>query len=362
MSHDKSKAMNNEIAEFKIGNNVISPGLILAPMSGVTNSCFRRLIKRRNPGAVGLVVTEFISIEGLVRENQQSHRMMDFAEEELPISIQIFGRDIDHLVEAALMAEARGANIVDINCGCPVPKVVKKGGGCELMRQPEHLEKMLSAVAKALKVPLTLKIRAGWDDSSRNAVEIAKLAEGAGVQMLAVHGRTRTEMYRGLADWKIIRDVANSIKIPVVGSGDIVDGQSAKRAFEYGISGLMVGRAALVDPWVFSKIRTELSGGMYERPSDLETVEIIKEYLELLLVNMPPKAVLGRLKQLVSQVTRRVRGSSQARKNLCGSGNLEQFVEQLENWRMYLEVSQYNNKIDNFQIIEETTSDLINLA
>lgn len=351
--------MSPAVAKFKIGNNIISPGLILAPMSGVTNSCFRRLIKRRNPGAVGLVVTEFISVEGLVRNNLQSHRMMDFAEEERPVSVQIFGRDIDHLVEAALMAQERGANIVDINCGCPVPKVVRKGGGCELMRQPEHLEKMLIAVAKALKVPLTLKIRAGWDDNSRNAVEIGKLAEGSGVQMLAVHGRTRTEMYRGLADWKIIGEVANAIKIPVVGSGDIIDGQSASRALDFGISGLMVGRAALVDPWVFSKINTELLGGTFLRPSDLETVEIIKDYLELLVADMPPKAVLGRLKQLVSQVTRRVHGSSQARKNLCGASSLEQFTQQLENWKMHLENLQSGINLGNCYLSEEISPSLI---
>jgi len=302
--------------------------LVLAPMSGVTNPPFRRLIRKHNPGALGLVVTEFISIEGLTRNSRKSLEMMKFHEEESPISIQIFGYDINRMVDAAKIVEQAGADIVDINSGCPVPKVVRRGGGCELMRQPEHMGKMLEAVANAVKIPLTLKIRSGWDDQSRNAVEIAKMAESAGVKMLTVHGRTRVQLYRDYADYGIISKVCQSVKIPVVGSGDVVDAQSCSERFESGVSGLMIGRAALENPWVFSEI---MEGSSKER-SALDVVNIINEYLDLMRVDLPDKAIIGKLKQFSSQVTRRVKGSSEVRKELVRSQSVEEFVNILNSW------------------------------
>ena len=223
----------NQFTGFKIGNVELKTPLVLAPMSGVTNSCFRRLVLENNRDKLGLVVTEFISIEGLTRNNKQSLKMMDFRDEERPISVQIFGGEETRMLDAALMAQDRGADIVDINCGCPVPKVVKKGGGCELMRQPGKLFRMLSNVSNKLSVPLTLKIRAGWDNDSRNALEIATMAEEAGIKMLAIHGRTRTEGYRGIADWEIIGEVAERLSIPVIGSGDVIDYDSARTRFNF---------------------------------------------------------------------------------------------------------------------------------
>ena len=310
----------------------IAPRLVLAPMSGVTNSCFRRLVKSLNPGAVGLLVTEFISVEGLTRQNQQSLRMMRFAPEERAVSVQIFGHEVSRMVEAAKMVEASGADIIDINSGCPVPKVVRRGGGCELMRQPEHMEKLLTAVQKAVSIPLTLKIRAGWDLANRNALQIARIAEGCGVAMLSVHGRTRAEGYRGSADWGLIGEVARSVSIPVIGSGDVVDGDSAKRAFATGVSGVMIGRAALSNPWVFSEVLSALEGRAFVRPSAAATAEVLVRYAELLLAELPEKAVIGRLKQLASQVTRRVRGTAHIRRELCRSSSVDQFREQLARW------------------------------
>lgn len=315
---------------------LVSPSLILAPMSGVTNSYFRRLIRRENPGAVGLVVTEFVSIEGLTRDNLRSIEMMRFHEEERPISIQIFGHDIARMVDAAQRAQDAGAEVVDINSGCPVPRVVRRGGGCELMRQPEHLGSMLKAVRKVLSVPLTLKIRAGWDESSRNCVEIARIAEASGVSMLAVHGRTRSQQYRGLADWNIIREVSESVKIPVVGSGDVTDLASARERIAAGVSGLMIGRAALSNPWIFSEIRAGLAGESFPRPSDLKTVDLLEDYLELMLDGFPSKAIMGRMKQLISQVTRRVRGSSQVRLKLCRLNDVSALRQGLAEWRSEL--------------------------
>ena len=318
---------------LKIAGLELEPNLILAPMSGVTNSCYRRLIKSENPGAVGLVVTEFISIEGLTRQNLKSLQMMKFRPEERPISIQIFGHTVERMVEAAKMVEDAGADIIDINSGCPVPKVVRRGGGCELMRQPEHLEKLLRAVKSAISIPLTLKIRSGWDDSSRNAPIIAKVAEDAGVSMLAIHGRTRSQLYRGEADWDIVAEIAQSISIPVVGSGDVVDIDSAKRALAKGVAGLMIGRGSFLNPWIFSEILAGLSGKKFTRPADSRTVDIIEQYRDILAEELPEKAMIGKLKQLAAQVTRRVRGGAQYRKRLCLSNNVSQFSEVLVEFR-----------------------------
>lgn len=321
------------IRPIKIGNVQLHNNLVLAPMSGVTNICFRQLIQELNPGAVGLLVTEFISIEGLTRENERSLKMMKFNEIERPISIQIFGHDIDRMVDAAMMVEDAGADIVDINCGCPVPKVVKRGGGCELMRQTEHLGKILKAVYKKVSIPLTLKIRSGWDQYSRNALEVAKLAEDSGVSMLAVHGRTRKDLYRGEADWGIIAQIAESISIPVIGSGDVVDYKSASEKLTAPISGAMIGRAALSNPWVFREILSAANGEDVDVPSDIATVDVLERYRNLLEEEFHERAVLGRLKQFASQVTRRVRGSSDIRKSLCTSKSVAEYSEILKIWR-----------------------------
>ena len=315
----------------------LSPPLILAPMSGVTGSCFRRLIKTLNPGAVGLVVTEFISVEGMTRRNEQSLRMMRFKEMERPFSIQIFGYDIERMADAAKMVEQAGADIIDINSGCPVPKVVRKGGGCELMRQPQHLGEMLQRVRKAVSIPLTLKIRAGWDNKSRNALEIAKIAEDAGVEMLAVHGRSRQDMYRGLADWDLVGEVARNIRIPVVGSGDVVSSASAREAFSRGVQGIMIGRAAMENPWVFSQVFSGLQGEPETVPPPVATADVLAQFRDLLLEDLPPKAALGRLKQLSSQVTRRIRGSAEMRRRLCSSTDLDEFSAHLSTFRELIE-------------------------
>ena len=331
--------MNTELIKF-LGKPLQVEGvkptlpLILAPMSGVTNPPFRRLMRRRNPGAIGLVVTEFISIEGLTRGNRKSFEMMKHYEEESPISIQIFGHDIARMVDAAKMVEDAGADIVDINSGCPVPKVVRKGGGCELMRQPEHLGKMLEAVASSVKIPLTLKIRSGWDEQNRNAVQIAKIAENAGVKMLTVHGRTRVQLYRDTADYNIVQAVTESVKIPVVGSGDVIDAASAGERIQSGVSALMIGRAALENPWVFSDIIAGAKDSTYRpfRTID-EIVEVMIEYLELMREDISERGILGKLKQFSSQVTRKVPGSAEVRKELCRAQSIESFLDTLHGWK-----------------------------
>lgn len=324
---------------FRIADVHFQSRLVLAPMSGVTNSAFRRLIRELNPGAVGLVVTEFISIEGLTRNNLRSLEMLRFRAEERPISIQIFGYDIARMVDAAQMVEQAGAEIIDINSGCPVPKVVKRGGGCELMRQPEHLKEMLQAVRRAVSIPLTLKIRSGWDQSSRNGVEIARMAEDCGVDMLAVHGRTRHELYRGNADWDFVEEVCRKVSIPVVGSGDITCAANAEAALKRGVAAVMIGRAALTNPWVFSEIAAAEQQRSFENPGAAATVEVLERYHSLLAEDLPERGCLGKLKQLASQITRRVPGSAPVRRDLCSSLSLAEFQTKLAHWRDELERS-----------------------
>ena len=290
------------VASYSIRSIKVAPGLVLAPMSGVTTSPFRRLIKELNPGAVGLVVSEFISVEGLTRASVRSRQMMRFREMERPYGIQIFGWDPERMKDAAAMVEEAGADLVDINCGCPAPKVVKRGGGCELMRQPEHLAKILNAVRRSVKIPLTLKMRSGWDETSRNAVEIARIAEQEGVEGLTVHGRTRSQLYRGLADWSVAQAVAAAVKIPVTGSGDVVDRTSALERLGGGVVGLFIGRAAMNNPFVFSDVLSGTTTNL--RNDEGRILQVLTRYSELLVEEFIPQHCTGRMKQLVTQLCR----------------------------------------------------------
>lgn len=338
----------SNLASLDIGGVSTFPNLLLAPMSGVTNSSFRRLLREENPGAVGLVVTEFISIEGLTRGNLKSQKMLDFEEIERPLSIQIFGHDVDRMVDAAKMAEDAGADIVDINSGCPVPKVVKKGGGCELMRQPLHLGNMLEKVARAINIPLTLKIRSGWDENSINSPEIARIAEEAGVKMLAVHGRTRTDLYRGKADWNIVARIAKERNIPVVGSGDITSGEEAKYALSLGVAGLMIGRGAMENPWVFSEIKSFLEGQPQQRRPHSETMRALLRYLALLTEVCTPNTALGRMKQLIAQSTRGLPGGVFLRRELCSMKDVFLLEDTLKKWQEELLESEAGQRSEPF--------------
>lgn len=290
------------IKQYKIRNVTVSPGLVLSPMSGVTTRPFRRLVKELNPGAVGLLVSEFVSVEGMTRGSRRTLEMMRFAEEERPYCVQIFGYDVDRMRDAALMVQDLGADVVDINCGCPAPKVVKRGGGCELMRQPEHLQKVVSAVRKAVSIPLTLKMRSGWDESSRNAVELAKMVVSEGVEALAVHGRTRAQLYRGLADWSLVEAVAEAVDVPVLGSGDVVDRASADERLRGKVAGLFIGRASIWNPLVFGEIVSGAPSAL--RGNQELMLKVLMRYIELLREDFQDSSCPGKVKQLASQMCR----------------------------------------------------------
>jgi tRNA-dihydrouridine synthase B len=312
------------IRSYKIRDIDINPGLVLSPMSGVTSRAFRRLIKELNPGAVGLVVSEFVSVEGMTRGSRRTLEMMRYSPEERPYCVQIFGYDIERMRDAALIVQDLGVDIVDINCGCPAPKVVKRGGGCELMRQPEHLQEIIKAVRKAISIPLTLKIRAGWDDGSRNALAVARMAQEEGIEALAVHGRTRAQLYRGIADWDLVEEIASELSIPVLGSGDVIDRASAESRLRGDIAGLFIGRASMWNPLVFSEILSGAGEGL--RGDFRRMVVILRRYIELLLEDLPENSCSGKVKQLASQMCR----GAPWRKDLLSVNTLSEQVRVLE--------------------------------
>ena len=288
------------LRSYQIQDLVIKNGLVLSPMSGVTTKPFRRLVKELNGESVGLVITEFISVEGLTRKGPRSLEMMNFDEGERPVGIQVFGYDINRIRDAALMGADAGFDLIDLNCGCPAPKVVRKGGGCELMRQPDHLRMILREVRRAISIPFTLKMRSGWSEESKNAVEIAKICEGEGVEAIAIHGRTRKQMYRGEADWDLVADVANAVSIPVLGSGDVIDRASAEQRLKLGVSGIFVGRGALSNPFVFRDIVQGETSTLKSRPNEI--VQVLERYIELLQEDFTPTRAIGKIKQLTSQM------------------------------------------------------------
>ncbi len=290
------------IKKYSVRNISVSPGLVLSPMSGVTTRPFRRLIKELNPGAVGLLVSEFVSVEGMTRGSRRTMEMMRFSEEERPYCVQIFGYDVARMRDAALMVQDLGADLVDINCGCPAPKVVKRGGGCELMRQPEHLREIVSAVRKAISIPLTLKMRSGWDESSKNAIDLAKMVVGEGVEALAVHGRTRAQLYRGEADWSLVEQVADAVDVPVLGSGDVVDRVSAEQRLKGKVAGLFIGRASIWNPLVFREIMDGAPSAL--RGNHSLMIQVLSRYIELLREDFPESSCAGKVKQLASQMCR----------------------------------------------------------
>ncbi len=313
---------------FKIRDVEINPPLVLSPMAGVTDISFRRLLKRR--GGVGLTVSEFISVEGLTRNNPKSKRQMRFFDEERPYAVQIFGGQPWRMAMAAEMAQEIGADILDINCGCPAPKVVKHGGGSGLLKDYPRLDTILLEVKKAITIPMTVKIRAGFYDSTINAVDTAKLAEQCGAEHIALHGRTKEQGYKGLANWDLVRQVKEVVKVPVSGSGDVVSVEGAFQKWrETKCDGILIGRGAMQNPWLFRQIEDALAGREIYQPTLEDKQSVLHEYFDMLREDLPEQAAICRMKQLAGQFTKGLPGGATFRTKVYHSHTVAEVLDRI---------------------------------
>lgn len=297
--------------KWKIGNVEIDNQLVLAPMAGITNEAFRSICKEMG---AGLVVCEMISDKALSFHNAKTIKMTGVNEAEHPLSMQIFGADVESLVYAAKwIYENTDADIIDINMGCPVNKVAKRAGaGSSLLKDPNKVYEITKAVVEATPLPVTVKIRIGWDENNINAVENAKMIERAGAKAIAVHGRTRAQMYSGHANLDVIRDVVSAVSIPVIGNGDIIDGPSAKHMLEYtGCKAIMIGRGALGNPWIFKEINAYFNNEEFIRPTKADIYNMIVEQYERLLKLKGERLALLEMRSHVGWYLKGMQGSAQ---------------------------------------------------
>jgi tRNA-dihydrouridine synthase B len=314
---------------MKIGSvDLLSP-FAIAPMAGMTDTAFRRLVKRR--GGCGLVVTEMVSAEGLIRGIDRTLEYAEYTEEERPVSIQIFGGDPEKMAAAAQIVEGMGADIVDVNMGCPVPKIARHNAGCSLMREPAHAASVIGAMAKAVRIPVTVKMRAGWSDGERNAPTLAKMVEDAGAAAIAVHGRTAVQSYSGSADWDLVAQIAADLTIPVFGSGDCIEPEQIIQRMASGVEGVLVGRGVLRNPWILSQA-ADLAAGLTPRPVTLEDRgRFLLDYIDLLMserihdqahLQSHDRWVINKVRALGTWYTKGLEGGSHLRTGINSAGSL----------------------------------------
>jgi tRNA-dihydrouridine synthase B len=312
-----------------IGSVQITPATVLAPMAGVTDTVFRRFI--RNLGGCGLIMTEFTSADGVLRaKDQKAKRYLHFYEDEHPISAQLFGSDPRVMADAARMVEDLGFDLVDLNLGCPAKKVVKCNGGSGLLRDLPAIGKIFEAVRAAIKIPFTVKFRAGWDDENIVCVELAKMAEDCGLCAVALHARTREQGYSGAARWEWIAAVKQAVKIPVIGNGDIrTPADACAIVAQTGCDAVMIGRTAPANPWIFRQIEQFTASGRYEEPAEADRYQMIRTYFQMLIEEELPDAV-GKMKQFASWFTHGVPGGAALRKAIYESKNAPEILARVE--------------------------------
>jgi tRNA-dihydrouridine synthase B len=266
---------------MKIASVDLPTPFAVAPMAGMTDTAFRRLVKRH--GGCGLVVTEMVSSEGLVRGIDRTLEYAEYTEEERPISIQVFGGDPEKMAAAAQIVEGMGADIVDVNMGCPVPKIAKHNAGCSLMREPAHAASVIAAMTKAVKIPVTVKMRAGWNEEERNAAVLARMVEDAGASAVTVHGRTAAQSYTGSADWDLVARIADELTIPVFGSGDCLEPEHVMNRMRSGVEGVLVGRGVLRNPWILAQAADLAAGRPMRQVTMAERGQFLLDYIDLLM-------------------------------------------------------------------------------
>lgn len=320
------------LKKIKIGNVELENNLILAPMAGVTDKPFRIICKEFGPS---LVCTEMISSKAIFYDDSKTKLLMDREREKRPISMQIFGSDPETMGYASkYVSNLPNVDIVDINMGCPAPKVVKNGDGSKLLLDINKAEEVIKAVVKNSSKPVTLKIRKGWDSEHIVAVEFAQMAEQAGISAITVHGRTRTEMYSGKADLDIIKKVKESVNIPVIGNGDIVDEESALKMFEYtGVDGIMIGRGTFGNPWIFKKIRHYLEAGeKLPEVTNAEKLRVIKEHIKLELEIKPEVTAIREMRKHIAWYTKNMPNSSEFRCNINKIEDKDELIKEVERY------------------------------
>jgi tRNA-dihydrouridine synthase B len=316
-------------AKVRLGSVEIAPATVLAPMAGVTDTVFRRFI--RNLTGCGLIMTEFTSADGVLRhKDKKAKRYLHFYEDEHPISAQLFGSNPLVMAEAARMVEGLGFDLVDLNLGCPAKKVVKCNGGSGLLRDLPAIGKIFEAVRAAVKIPFTVKFRAGWSDQEIVCVELAKLAESCGLCGVALHARTREQGYSGNARWEWITAVKQAVKIPVIGNGDIRTPQDAcVMIAQTGCDAVMIGRTAASNPWIFRQIEQYNATGRYDEPGEADRYHMIRTYFSMLIEEQFPDAP-GKMKQFASWFTHGVPGGAGLRKAIYEAREDREILRRVE--------------------------------
>ena len=317
------------MGKLKIGSVELPNPVILAPMAGVSDLPFRLLC--REQGA-GLVCMEMVSAKAIAYHNRNTERLMEINDREHPVSLQLFGSEPDLMAEIAAQIEDKPFDILDINIGCPVPKIVGNGEGSALMKNPKLIEEIITKVSRAIKKPLTVKFRKGFDDDHVNAVEIAKIAEASGAAAVAVHGRTREQFYSGTADWEIIRQVKEAVSIPVIGNGDVDSPEKAKALLDStGCDGAMIGRAARGNPWLFHRVAEYLeTGKLLDKPSGEEIKAMMLRHARMQVACKGDYTGIREMRKHISWYTTGLPGSAKLRGKINSVESLQEMEELLQ--------------------------------
>ena len=322
---------------WKIGNVEIKNQIVLAPMAGISNTSYRKIIKKMG---AGLIYAEMVSDKAIMYSNEKTFDLLKMDEMERPITQQIFGSDIESFVAAAkIIEEKMHPDIIDINMGCPVPKVaVRAQAGSALLKDPDKIYEIVKAVVKSVSVPVTVKIRSGWDEKHINAVEVAKVCEKAGAKAIAIHARTRAQGYSGKADWSIIKAVKEAVSIPVIGNGDVTSPELAKEMLETtNCDAVMIGRGVLGNPWLIKECVEYLEKGTIPEPvSFLEKVEMMKRHYQLLLEDKCEKAALLEIRSFIIWYLKGMPKSKEIKNQICQSKTSEEMFQIIEEYKNYL--------------------------